>query len=232
MARTIAIIQSSYIPWKGYFDIIRAVDAFVFLDDAQFTRRDWRSRNRIKTATGTAWLSIPVDSKGKFEQPIDATSIAAPWARKHWTALTLNYARAPFFAELAPAVAALYEAAGAETMLSAVNAGLIHGICGLLGITTPISFSRAYPVEGVRTARLLSICRAAGAQRYLSGPSAAAYIDRAEFDRAGIELCFADYSGYPAYPQLFGPFEHGVSVLDLLFNTGPEAIAHMKRLLG
>ena len=230
MGKRVAIIQSSYIPWKGYFDIIRSVDEFVFLDDAQFTRRDWRNRNRIKTAAGTQWLTIPVESKGRFEQAIDETTIAEPWAAKHWTALRLAYARAPYFRALAPQIEALYAAAEAETMLSQVNRLFIEGLCPLLGIATPLRWSREYPVQGIKTDRLLSICQAAGATRYLSGPSARAYMEAEKFDSAGIELHFVDYASYPEYPQLHGGFEHGVSVLDLLFNTGPQAQDYMRRL--
>ncbi len=229
--KSVAIIQSSYIPWKGYFDIIRAVDEFVFLDDAQFTRRDWRNRNRIKTTNGTQWLTIPVQSKGRFEQAIDETAIAEPWVERHWASLKMSYGRAPHFPALAPRVRALYEQAAGETMLSAVNSVLCRGICDILGITTRIAWSRDYPVEGTRTDRLLSICRATGATHYLSGPSARAYMELDKFAAAGIAVTFADYSRYPEYPQLHGPFEHGVSILDLLFNTGADAPRHMRSLL-
>lgn len=227
--KSVAIIQSSYIPWKGYFDIIRSVDEFVFLDDAQFTRRDWRNRNLIKTASGPLWLTIPVVSKGRYEQTIDETQIAAPWADKHWTALRLNYGKAAYFRDMAPAVKALYDAASCETMLSRVNHTMITGICAILGITTEIRWSRDYPVSGTKTDRLLSICRAMGATKYLSGPSAASYLERDKFAAAGISVSYADYSGYREYPQVHGEFDHAVSILDLLFNVGLDALSFMKR---
>jgi hypothetical protein len=225
-----AIIQSCYVPWKGYFDIIRAVDEFVFLDDAQFTKRDWRNRNLIKTPRGLVWMSIPVVSKGRYEQAIDETEIAGPWSDKHWRMLQSNYARAPHFRDFASRIEALYAEAGKLTMLSQVNRTLIAGIGAILGISTPLRWSREYPVAGSKTDRLLSICVAAGATHYLSGPSARSYMELEKFAAAGIEVGFVDYSGYPEYPQLHGTFEHGVSILDLMFNTGADSLSYMKRL--
>jgi hypothetical protein len=230
--KRVAIIQSSYIPWKGYFDIIRAVDEFVFLDDAQFTKRDWRNRNRIKTPNGVVWMSIPVVTKGRYQQAIDETEIAGPWADKHWRMLQSNYARALYFRDVAPRLEALYSRVAELTMLSQVNRALIAGICEILGIATPLRWSRDYPVTGSRTDRLLSICAAAQATHYLSGPSARSYMELDKFATAGIEVTFTDYSGYREYPQLHGSFEHGVSVIDLLFNTGDQAQEYMKGMLG
>jgi hypothetical protein len=226
--KRVAVIQSSYIPWKGYFDIIAMVDEFVFLDDAQFTRRDWRNRNKIKTSQGVQWLTVPVASKGRFHQAIDETEITEPWIEKHWRSLTVNYRRAAHFEALAPAIQALYEDVAGERYLSQVNARLIGGLCRLLCIATPLRWSRDYPVMGTKTERLLSICRAAGATLYLSGPSARNYLDIELFAAEGIAVEWMDYGGYPTYPQLFGEFEHGVSILDLLFNTGAEAPRFMK----
>ena len=226
--KRVAIIQSNYIPWKGYFDIVAMVDEFVFLDDAQFTRRDWRNRNKIKTPQGVQWLTIPVVSKGRYFQPIDETEIAEPWTEKHWRSLTLNYQRAAHFEAMAPRIRALYDDLADERHLSQVNARLIAGLCRLLGIATPLRWSRDYPVAGTKSERLLSICRAAGATLYLSGPSARGYLDIDLFAAEGIAVEWMDYAGYPPYSQLFGEFEHGVSILDLLFNTGTEAPHFMK----
>ena len=227
----IAIIQSSYIPWKGYFDIIRAVDRFVLLDDAQMTKRDWRNRNLIKTDRGLRWLTVPVETKGRFHQSIDETRIAGPWADRHWASLQHAYGKAPYFAVLGPRIRTLYEAADKESMLSRINHALTRGICDMLGIMTPLEFSRAFMPQGTKTDRLLSICIATGATDYLSGPSAQAYLDVEQFAAAGIAVQWADYRGYPPYPQLHSAFEHGVTILDLLFNTGPDAPKYMKALL-
>lgn len=229
MTKTIAIVQSSYIPWKGFFDLINMVDEFVLYDDVQFTKRDWRSRNQIKTAQGPLWLTVPCASKGKYEQLVCETRISDPsWARQHWKSIAHAYARAPHFATYAPVLEAAYERIGAIEYLSEVNRLLLETLCGALGVKTPLADSRSYSAEGVKTDRLLSVCRAAGATRYISGPSAKAYMEEAKFAAAGIDLVYMDYSGYPEYPQLFPPFAHAVSVIDLLFQVGAEAPRYMK----
>jgi hypothetical protein len=224
-----AIVQSSYIPWKGYFDLIRSVDAFILLDNVQFTRRDWRSRNRIKTRHGLAWLSIPDHTRGLYAQLIQDTITSDPdWGRRHWQTIRANYAKAPYFDHYADRLAALYE--HPSTRLSEINHAFITAICDMLGITTPITWSSDYETRDTASHRLIDLCRAVGGTEYLSGPSASNYLDVAAFEAAGIAVQFADYSGYPAYSQPHGPFEHAVSVLDLLFCTGPQALEFMKKL--
>jgi hypothetical protein len=227
--RTVAIVQSCYIPWKGYFDLVQSVDEFILYDDRQFTRRDWRNRNRIKTPAGIRWLTIPVEVKGRYHQRIDETMIADPsWADRHWKTLVHSYSAAPHFEKYAPVIEQLYRDAAPETRLSGVNRTLLEGICRLLGIETVLSWSTDYEVDGDRTERLLALCQAAGADRYLSGPRARDYLDEDLFARAGIELVYADYSGYPEYEQLYPPFEHGVTILDLVWHVGGEAPRYMK----
>ena len=226
-------MQSSYIPWKGYFDLINMVDEFVLLDDVQFTRRDWRNRNRIKTGNGAAWLTIPVRTRGRRTQRIDETLISDPsWATTHWSTLNQAYARAPHLESYRKLFARLYEECGSEKHLSIVNRRFIETVCDLLGITSTISWSTDYEPTGAKTERLLSLCRQAGATRYLSGPTAKAYLDESAFERSGIELTYMDYAGYRPYPQLHPPFEHHVSIVDLIFNTGPDATRHMKSFGG
>ncbi len=229
MSKRIAIIQSSYIPWRGYFDIIGSVDEFILFDDVQFTRRDWRNRNRIKTPTGTQWLTIPVATKDKYSQRICDTEIAdRSWTRKHWSALRHSYARAPAFKVFADRIGDLYEKASGEGMLSSVNRLFLQEICSILDIGTPFGWSPDYPGTGTKTARLIEICEAVGADSYLSGPSAAAYIEPELFAAHGIKLDYMDYSGYPPYPQLHGEFDPYVSILDLLFHQGADARRLMK----
>jgi len=228
MLKRVAIVQSSYIPWKGFFDLIRAVDEFILLDDVQFTKRDWRSRNRIKTREGLAWLTIPVHTKGKSTQLIQETQISDPgWAVRHWQTIQRAYARAPFFQHYAGAIEPLY-ARPVSDRLSAVNHSFIAAIARALGIQTPLSWSSDYDPRPGRNERLIDICVKTGATEYVSGPSARVYLDEAAFAKAGIAVRFADYGGYPEYPQLHPPFEHAVTALDLLFCTGPRAIDYMK----
>jgi hypothetical protein len=219
----VAVVQSSYIPWKGYFDIIARVDEFVLFDDVQYTRRDWRNRNRIKTAQGPQWLSIPVNSKGKYLQPIKEIIISDPaWKEQHWKAIASNYARAPHFETYAETVRRLYLECD-ETRLSPLNYRFIAAICEILGIRTRLSWSMDYEFVQGRTQRIVGICEQAGATEYVSGPSARAYLEEGLFQDRGIEVTYMDYSGYREHEQLFPPFVHEVTVLDLLFNEGPRA---------
>jgi hypothetical protein len=225
----LAAVQSNYIPWKGYFDLIDSVDEFVFLDEVQYTRRDWRNRNRIKVGAQTRWLTIPVAVKGQYHQRIDETRIADhSWADQHWKTLVHAYRRAPHFEEIAVLLEPLYDAHRQTEFLSAVNTGFIAAICSRLGIGTRLSQSTAYPTRGERSERLLDICLAAGADEYVSGPGARDYLDVRLFEAAGVRVSWADYSGYREYAQLTGAFEHRVSVVDLLFNTGPSAREYLK----
>ncbi len=227
-AKTVAIVQSCYIPWKGYFDLVNRADEFILYDDRQYTRRDWRNRNRIKTPQGPIWLTIPVQVKGRYHQRIDETEISdADWREQHWRTLRHAYAAAPCFSDVADRSEALYRETR-ETRLSLVNRRFIDAICELLGIETSLSWSTDYDVEGARTERLVNLCLAAGASRYLSGPSAREYLDEEQFARHDIDLEYVDYAGYPEYPQLYPPFEHAVTILDLLFHTGRDAPRYMK----
>jgi WbqC-like protein family len=221
--KSVAIVQSSYIPWKGYFDLIDSVDEFILYDDQQFTRRDWRNRNRIKTPQGPVWLTIPVNVKGRYHQAVQETTVSDPgWTRRHWLTIEHAYRRAPHFDAHRDLLSRLYSECD-DVFLSDVNRRFLDAFCELLGIGTRIVRSTEYEANGSRTERLVSLCRAAGATSYLSGPTARAYLDESLFDEAGIELRFMDYSGYPEYEQLYPPFEHAVSVIDLLVHTGHAA---------
>ena len=228
--KSVLIVQSNYIPWKGYFDMIRAVDEFVLYDDVQYTRRDWRNRNRIKTAGGTQWLTIPVEVKGKYLQKINETKVSDPsWARQHWQTLCGAYRKAPFFRDLQDRFAGFY-LGEASPWLSDINRELISMVCEIMGITTSIRSSTDFALQEVEpTARLLEICQKTGATEYLSGPSAKDYLDVNLFQQAGVKVRWMDYAGYPEYPQLHGPFEHAVSVLDLLWMTGPSSASYLER---
>ncbi|WP_031167227.1 WbqC family protein [Streptosporangium roseum] len=225
--KRVAIVQSNYIPWKGYFDLIAHVDEFILLDEVQYTDRDWRNRNLIKTAAGARWLSVPL-RRGPRSQPINEVTIADPgWNVVHWRALTQAYRKAAYFGEFAPVLEKLYRECGSEK-LSEINRHLLEGICSILGIQTELRWSTDYDTTGSKTERLVDLCRKAGAREYLTGPAARAYLDESLFREAGVEPRWFDYSDYPEYPQLHPPFDHRVSVLDLIFNTGPKAVDHLK----
>jgi hypothetical protein len=226
--KRVAILQSNYIPWKGYFDLINSVDEFILYDDMQFTRRDWRNRNKIKTQTGVKWLTIPEAVKGKYFQKINETQIQEPdWGRRHYETLRANYLKTPYFHEYNSLLTELY-LTDSSFYLSEVNHRFLKAICDLLGIRTKISWSSDYELCDGKTERLVSLCQQADGQYYLSGPAAKDYIDTSCFDEAGIELGWMDYTKYPEYPQHFPPFDHAVTILDMLFNVGPDAPKYMK----
>jgi hypothetical protein len=217
-----AVLQSNYIPWKGYFDIIHDVDLFVFYDCVQFTPRDWRTRNKIKTAAGLPWLTIPVGADRS--RPIHEVAIPAPdWQKRHWESLKQNYGKCPHYSRYRPWFEHVYLGT-TWTSLSELNQSTIRHIAReFLGITTTFADSREYAAQGHKLERLIDLVRKTGATSYLSGPAARDYIVPESFAEQGVELLWKDYAGYPEYPQRFPPFEHGVTILDLLFNTGPDA---------
>lgn len=226
--KKVAILQSNYIPWKGYFDLIAAVDEFIIYDDMQYTRRDWRNRNQIKTPQGLKWLTVPVEVKGKYHQSIRDTKIAeGNWAAEHLKALILNYSRAPYFEEVMSWLAPLYSNE-VSSDISSLNLKFIVAICSYLGIHTKLSSSSDYELIDGKTERLVGLCLQAGASEYVSGPSAKEYIDPSIFSDKNIELTWFDYNGYAEYPQLWGEFQHGVTILDLLMNCGGSAKKSMR----
>jgi WbqC-like protein family len=226
--RRVAILQSNYIPWKGYFDLINMVDEFILFDSAQYTRRDWRNRNRIKTPSGPAWLTIPVVVKGRYLQTIQETEIEdRSWNERHWKTLVHNCARALYFDTYRDRFEELYLGCQ-EKLLSRINYRFLAAICEMLGIKTHLTWSMDYPqVEG-KTQRLVEWCKQLEATEYLSGPAAKNYVDERLFAEAGITVRYMDYSGYPEYRQLYPPFDHAVSIVDLIFNEGPNATRYMK----
>ena len=227
--KKVAVVQSNYIPWKGYFDLIAAVDEFILYDDVQYTRRDWRNRNLIKTPQGLKWLTVPVKVKGKYYQAIRETEIEdTDWAGAHWSSLCQHYRRAHHFNAIAQELEPLYLQTQ-YSHLSHLNRRLIEWVCSKLGIKTILSNSWDYKlIECGKTERLVDMCCQAGATEYISGPTARGYMDESIFMSRGVKVTWFDYAGYPEYPQLWGEFTHGVSILDLLFNCGSEAPHYLR----
>lgn len=222
------ITQSNYIPWKGYFDSIRNVDVFVVYDDMQYTKRDWRNRNLIKTAQGPKWLSIPVEVKGKYFQKINETKVAEKdWNLSHWDSIRQSYRSAPCYKEVSEWLEPLYRNCNHE-YLTEINMHFINGINEYLGIKTEIRFSSAFELAEEKTERLVNICRDLAVTDYYSGPAAQAYMETTKFEAHGIHVHYWDYSGYPEYRQQHGAFEHGVSIIDLLLNEGKQSLNFLK----
>jgi len=227
---TVVILQPSYIPWRGFFHLIQKADTFVFFDDVQYDKRGWRNRNRIKTQNGPVWLTIPANAKGSQTDNILIKDVPVvydeDWAKKHWRSLQLNYGKAPFFKQYAPLVESFYQQR--PVMLADFTISTSITLSETLGLKnkTFLRSSELEGVEGQKTDRLLSVLKKVGATHYISGPSAKDYIENDKFEAAGITLEYIDYR-YEEYPQLHPPYDPQVSVLDLLFMTGPEAGKHI-----
>ena len=222
--KRVGIIQSSYIPWRGYFDFIRSVDLFVIYDDVQYpVGRSWRSRNQVKTQNGLKWLTVPVSHHCRgltIDQVTIAPHEGKPWQKIHRGTLQDALRKAPFFRDAME----LWEegiAKGGQT-ISELNVNLIRCVCRFLEIHTPIVLSREYAVQGAKTERLINLMKKTTGTVYVSGPSARNYIEEDLFRESGMGLEYKTYD-YDPYPQLWGEFVGAVSVLDLIANVGPEA---------
>ena len=226
--KKVAILQSNYIPWKGYFDLIAYVDEFIIYDEMQFTKRDWRNRNRIKTPSGLQWLTIPVLTKGNFHQKISETMVdGMSWAGTHWTSLEKNYSRSTFFREISSWLKPLY-LERTYSLISEVNRVFIEAICSFLQIKTKITCSSNFNLIGEKSDRLANICTQVGASEYVSGPAARDYINLEAFNQRRIKLDWFDYRDYLPYDQLWGDFSHKVSIVDLMFNCGMNSAEYLK----
>lgn len=229
--KKIVITQSNYIPWKGYFDSIAISDEFVIYDDMQYTKRDWRNRNIIKTNNGLKWLTIPVEVKGKFYQKIKDTKISDKnWNINHLSILKHNYKNSKKFNEVIDFIEYLYFNA-TQNYLTEINVHFLTELTKYLKIKQNFKFSNDFNLSDDRNQRLVDICLELKGTQYFSGPSARNYMDESLFKKSDIEVIYFDYSGYKEYEQLHPPFEHGVSILDLIFNTGEDAYKYLKNTI-
>ena len=225
--KKVAILQSNYIPWKGYFDLINMVDEFIFYDEVQYTKNDWRNRNKIKTPQGIQWLTIPVRQES-LDQKIKDTKISdKKWNIKHWRTISQNYSKAKYFKDYKDIFEELYLTCD-EEYLSQINYKFITTINEILEIKTKLSWSSEFELVDGQTEKLLGICKDCNADIYLSGPAAKDYFNEDLAKQENIKVEWMDYSGYKEYEQLNPPFEHGVSILDLIFNEGNRAKEFMK----
>lgn len=222
----VSIIQSNFLPWRGYFDLIRQSGLFIIHDDVQYTKADWRNRNRIKTPRGAQWITVPVHHR-RVSQLIEETLVddSIPWARKMLNQIRESYRRAPYFEPYFSELSDLLTRPALS--ISDLNLRLIQWACRHLRIDTQIKLSREYRPRGAKTERLIGILQQTRASTYLSGPAARAYLIPEMFERAGIRLEYKRYD-YPEYEQLYPPFEPAVSVIDLLFMKGAAAMLHLE----
>ena len=218
--KKIAILQSNYIPWKGYFDLIGKVDEFVFYDCVQYTKNDWRNRNRIVTSSGLIWLTIPVKVPSLSSVINDIKVADHRWATKHWKTIVQNYSGKPGYFEFSEAIHRIYEEAATLEKLSEINQLFVKELSAIIGLNTSFRRSEEFCIVGGRNERLIQICKQTGADRYVSGPSASSYLNIESFSSEGISVEWMDYGHYREYKQDHIEFNHGVSILDLLFNLG------------
>jgi hypothetical protein len=222
---TCVVLQPSYIPWRGYFHQIYKADLFIFYDDVQYDKHGWRNRNRIKTRSGSHWLTIPVLNKGLLSEHILIKNIlidvSKEWRKKHWMTIQQAYGKAPFFAQYESLVMSFYQQK--PQYLADYTIELTVALARELGIKhTRFLRSSELSLSGSKTDRLISILQTLGCNHYISGPAAQDYLEEEKFIEAGVSLEYMNYT-YPPYPQLHPPFDPHVSVLDLLFMTGPDA---------
>jgi len=223
--KRVAIMQPTYLPWSGYFGLMRSVDLFIFLDSVQFARRSWQQRNQIKTANGAQWLTVPVNSKGKRDQRIDEVEIdpTAQFAAAHTRAIELNYRKGAAYGAMAPEILAELNAPRAK--LAELTIGLTLKIQAMLGIETPVVRSSAMSGEGTKADLLAALCREVGATEYVSPPGSQEYLDESDaFKQAGIPVRYFKFQ-HPEYPQLFGEFLPYMSCIDMLFNCGDRSLS-------
>ncbi len=224
--KKVVVLQSNYLPWKGYFDLIRHADVFIFYDDVQFTKNDWRNRNKIKTPRGPEWISIPcgTDLNRNINQVVIKDH---SWQKDHWNRININYEAAPYFHMYKDFFEDFYLAKKWDN-LSVLNQYLINRIAeDFLNLKTRFEQSTDYNPVGMRLDRLMDVLKKSGASEYISGPAAKDYITPEAFQKENIRLTWMDYSKYPVYRQQFPPFAHEVSVIDLLFNEGPDSIRYI-----
>lgn len=221
----ITIHQPQFLPWLGYLDKIDRADLFIVLDTVQFKKNEWQNRNRIRTADGWQWLTVPV--LHHFGQRVQDVRInpTAGWREQHLRALEMHYARAPFRDRYLPELRAIY--AQPWTKLSDLNLAVIRWLLQAYGITTPVRCAAGIVAREEPTDRLIDLCLAVGATQYLAGPGAEGYMDKPRFEASGVELEIQEFH-HPAYRQVYEPFEPNLSAIDLLLCAGSDALNQLR----
>lgn len=220
---TAVILQSGYLPWLGFFDQMYKSDVFVIYDDVQYDKHGWRNRNRIKTAQGVQWLTVPVLIKGQDKPLIKEVQInnKVDWRRTHLKSVKQSYSRAPFFDAYFGVLEEVYSKEW-EYLID-LDMTLIFALMERLGLTMKIEFSSDLGMTGDATQRLVDICLYLGASHYLTGDAARDYLDESLFSQYNIKLEYHNYQ-HPLYNQLYGEFIPYLSVIDLLFNHGKDSL--------
>lgn len=219
--KTIAALQPGYLPWVGFFDLMKRSDLFVIEDNLKYTKQDWRNRNRIRTASGARYLTVPVRLPAEH-LPINQVMIdnSTDWSRRHWNVLYENYHAAPYWSRYAALLSETYKRTW-ERLID-LDLHLIDFLRSEFQITTPIVLLSSLPVAfgKDKTQSLIDLVKAVGGHALLEGASGRRFIDEARFVQAGLDIRFQDYVCKP-YRQQFQPFLSHLSAIDLLLNEGP-----------
>jgi hypothetical protein len=225
----VAIHQPQFLPWLGYLDKIDRADLFVVLDSVQFKKQEWQNRNRIRTAQGWQWVTVPILQK--FGQKLNDVRInpTVDWRAKHLRAIEMHYERARHRARHFGAMCDLYRQPWER--LAELNLAVIRWLLEAFGIKTPIRLSSEMALREEATDRLIDICRTVGASHYVAGAGAADYMDMPRFEASGIRIEMQDFH-HPVYPQCYEPFLPDMSAVDLLFTCGEEALERLRSTRG
>lgn len=222
----IGILQPGYLPWLGFFEQLYRTDLFVLYDDVQYDKHGWRNRNRIKTAQGIQWLTVPVLHKFSDKSPVSAIQInnQQPWAKKHLTSIQHAYGKAPFFKSYFSVFEEVY--AQSWEYLADLDIHFIQRIAAMLGLgyKTLVRSSELNLTQTGKQERLVEICQHFGAHTFYEGAAGKNYIDTGLFAANGVAVKFQDYH-HPVYAQLHGEFQPYLSIVDLVFNQGPLSLA-------
>ena len=212
----VVVLQSNYLPWKGYFDLIKKADLFVFYDEVKFTKNDWRNRNQILGERGLKWLTIPIDHKA-YHQKISEVLLPLEWQESHAELLHTTYSKAPYYHQLENLINDYLKQQKWE-YLKDLNHYLIEHIARLIGIQTTFVDSKQFKLKDGKVERLLDLLIQLGAKEYISGPQGWNYLNNAasHFTDAGIQLTFYEYPEYPEYSQFSNSFHTNVSIVDMI----------------
>jgi len=225
----VGIHQPEHLPWLGFWNKLYKSDLFVLLDNTQFRKNYFQNRNRIRTANGWTWLTVPILSKDRTTQQINEVEINnltdVKWQKKHWKTIEQNYGKAPYFNEYKDIFSKFY--LKKWTKLADININFIYTIKEILSIKTEIVIGSSLSVVGERSDLLLDICKKVGATTYLSGRFGKDYLEVSKFSQENIKVIFQEFN-HPVYNQVFNPFIPEMSIIDVIFNEGEKSLTLVK----
>lgn len=226
----VTILQPTYLPWMGYFEMINSADVYIVFDHVQFERKSWQQRNRIKASNDVVWLSVPVEKASRDTRICDIKISYANGnpLEKHWKTISLAYKRAPYFNKYESFFEAIYHKK--YVLLRDLNVDIIRGICNILGIKTKITFSSGLDLNDQdmgKTEKIISLCKKVGVTHLYDAKGTQDFIDTSSFQKQDVKVTFQDFQ-HPEYSQLWGKFVPYLSIIDLLFNEGDKALSIIK----